>query len=159
MPLLLLLLVAPSFASVTYNFTYRALKDDTDLQTPCEKLKYGYANLTLVFEDDSSLSGVITGFVNETSSGMRWILNVTGTYGSAKSSSSDFSTTWLKMEATGPVQGLTWVYKYVATSMPIWPQYSSPAQQKHTFVGTVVRVVGHGAAPAGETASWYAVQQ
>lgn len=142
-------------ASLTKEYTYRALKDNTDLSANFTALKYGYANLTLSFNDDFSLSGEITGFVNETTSGLKWVLNVTGNFTLNKQS---IPLVVLNMEATGPVQGLTWVYRYIGVSMPVW-SVSSPDQQHRTFVGTVVRIVGHGHAPAGEAASWYAVEK
>ncbi len=157
----LLLLFLAFGAGLTVEYTYRAQENAVDLSTPCTALKYGFANLTVNWDnwggDQGTVTGVITGFVNETTTGQKWVLNMTGSWQTATSvQKSSVSFDW---SAQGPVGGLEWEYRYVGVSIGPWLEYSSPQQQQNTLVGSVVRLVGHGKAPAGEAASFYAVQK
>ncbi len=102
------------------------------------------------------MTGSITGFVNETTSCEKWVLSVTGVWRwAAAVQRQAVAFDW---SAEGPVNGLDWRYANVGVAIAPWYAYSAPAQQQHTLVGNVVRIVGHGAAPAGEAASFYAVE-
>lgn len=145
---------------VTKTFTYRAQKNVVDLSVPCTALKYGFANMTLSgdFSQGGSvaLTGNITGFVNETTTGEKWVLAVTAEL--VPSSADPQIPFFFRASANGPVNGLMWQYQYVGVGVGPWTKYSSPEQQQFTLVGSVVRLVGHGKAPAGEAASFYAVE-
>jgi hypothetical protein len=160
---LLLVTCVASREALSRNYTYRAQKNNVDLTVACTALKYGFANLTVVWEagdeegEDGNVTGSITGFVNETTSGEKWLLNLTGTWRWA--SAVQRKSVAFDWAAEGPVNGLQWKYAYVGVSLSPWYAYSAPSQQQHTLVGSVVRLVGHGLAPAGEAASFYAVEK
>ena len=153
----LTLLRGSTAAALTKEYTYRAQKNNVDLSAPCASLKYGFANLTVAWSSGGECTGVITGFVNETTSGEKWVLNVTGTWRAAPQVQRQaVAFDWT---AEGPVDGLEWGYAYTGVALAPWFAYSAPSQQQWTLVGSVVRLVGHGAAPAGEAASFYAVEK
>ncbi len=69
----------------------------------------------------------------------------------------------VRFQGKGLVGGEEWVYDYISWLVPNWPN-SNDRLQRPAMVGSLVRTAPHstsngGAAPAGVTASFYAVRQ
>jgi hypothetical protein len=130
------------------KWTYRSLLNESDVNTPFEKLEFGRG--TIVIED--AATEVLRGTIG----GPGWSLSLHGSraYGSPMQ---------VRFQGKGIVAGEEWIYDYIGWLVPVWPN-SDATKQCSAIVGSVVRTVPHssgtgGVAPAGVVASFYAVRE
>lgn len=127
------------------KWTYRSWLNDVDLATPPEKLLFGAGTI----EIDEAPAEILRGSIG----GEGWLLELFGSrsYGNPMT---------VQFRGKGVVSGAEWIYAYTGYLVPAWPD---GVQQKTAMVGSIVRVIPHpsggGVAPAGVTASWYAVKR
>lgn len=130
------------------SWTYRSLSNDPDGSRPFDALEFGRATISIVEAPDEILLGKI--------GGEGWSLALRGSraYGSPMQ---------VRFQGRGKVGGADWVYDYIGWLVPAWPS-STGDQDRAAIVGSVVRTIAHPSstpgktAPAGETASFYAVR-
>jgi hypothetical protein len=127
----------------TGAWSYRSFRNDPDLSTDFNDLRFGAGTLELTELEFGRLSGSL--------GGAGWKLNLVGgyTYGNPFS---------LRFQGSGDIGGDMWVYDYVGYLVPIWP---NGVDQRPALVGSVIRTVPHseGQAKAGYVASFIAVKQ
>ncbi|PSJ42984.1 hypothetical protein [Allosphingosinicella deserti] len=124
-------------------WAYRSLLNDPDLATDFDKLEFGRGTLTIEQAGPAQLGGSI--------GGPGWSLTLRGSFGFG-------SPMQVRFQGKGDVDGVPWVYDYIAWLVPDWPA-SAKGQQVDALVGSVTRTIFHGSGPAGEVASFYAVRQ
>ena len=129
------------------NWTYRSLLNDPDVDQDFDKLEFGRGTIRIEEAEPQLLKGTI--------GGPGWSLTLHGSraYGSPMQ---------VRFQGKGLVSGEEWIYDYIGWLVPAWPN-STASLQRPAIVGSVVRTVPHssngGTAPAGVTASFYAVRQ
>jgi hypothetical protein len=128
------------------KWSYRSWLNDVNLSTPPDQLLFGSGTIEIVEAPSQILSGSI--------GGAGWHLDLHGSrsYGNPMT---------VSFQGKGKISGAEWIYAYVGYLVPEWPE---GVNQKTAMVGSIVRVIPHpsgngGVAPAGVTASWYAVKQ
>jgi hypothetical protein len=125
------------------RWTYRSFRNDPELSTEYNDLRFGAGTLVLDEPDYGRLSGSL--------GGEGWNLDLAGgyTYGNPFA---------LRFQGSGEIDGERWVYDYVGYLVPIWP---NGVDQRAAIVGSVIRTVPHsnGQARAGYSASFIAVNQ
>ncbi len=123
------------------KWTYRSfLNVDTD-PTPFENILFGEGTLEFTDAPMQNIAGTI--------GGEGWSLTLSGsmTYGNPMTAN---------FQGKGNVGGQPWIYAYIAYLVNTWP---NGVDQVPALVGSVIRVIPHGGAPAGFVASFYAVRQ
>jgi hypothetical protein len=127
----------------TGSWSYRSFRNDPDLSTDFNDLRFGVGTLELMESEFGRLSGSL--------GGEGWNLNLVGgyTYGNPFS---------LRFQGSGDIAGEMWAYDYVGYLVPIWP---NGVDQRPAIVGSVIRTLPHssGQAKAGYVASFIAVKQ
>ena len=132
------------------KWSYRSFLNDTNLDTEPNNLLFGKGTIEIVEAPLALLRGTI--------GGPGWQLNLTGSrsYGNPME---------VRFEGKGIVNDAPWIYSYVGWLVPAWP---NGVDQVPAMVGSIVRVIPHPStdangnpiiAPAGVTASWYAVRR
>jgi hypothetical protein len=127
------------------SWTYRSWLNDTNLSTPPNQLLFGSGTIKITEAEMQILRGTI--------GGEGWQLELFGSrsYGNPMT---------VRFQGKGSVGGSEWIYDYIGYLVPEWP---NGVNQKTAMVGSIVRTIPHpsgsGTAPAGVTASWYAVKQ
>jgi hypothetical protein len=129
------------------SWTYRSLLNNPDGSVPFDQLEFGRGTITITEAPDEILLGTI--------SGPDWSLKLRGSRGYG-------SPMQVRFQGKGTVGGADWVYDYFGWLVPAWPN-STGDQDRAAIVGSVVRTIPHpatngGTAPAGATASFYAVR-
>jgi len=127
------------------KWTYRSWLNDVNLATQPNDLLFGSGTIDIVEAPSQILKGTIGG------SGWQLDLHGSRSYGDPMT---------VRFQGKGMVSGAEWIYAYVGYLVPEWP---NGVNQKTAMVGSIVRVIPHpsgngGIAPAGVTASWYAVK-
>jgi hypothetical protein len=127
------------------KWTYRSWLNDVNLATAPADLLFGSGTIDIVEAPSQILKGTIGG------SGWQLDLHGSRSYGNPMT---------VRFQGKGLVSGAEWIYAYVGYLVPEWPD---SVNQKTAMVGSIVRVIPHpsgsgGIAPAGVTASWYAVK-
>lgn len=125
------------------SWTYRSLLNNPDLTVEFNGLEFGRANLVVADGPSEILGGTIGG------DGWSLALHGSRSYGSPMQA---------RFQGRGTVGGQEWVYDYLAWLVPTWPN-SRGELQNGAMVGSVVRTLQHGTAPAGVVGSFYAVRQ
>lgn len=123
------------------TWTYRSLLNQPDITTAFNDLEFGRAELVIDAATFDEVKGTI--------GGNGWSLTLHGScsYGSPMA---------VRFQGVGTVSDEEWIYDYIGWLVPVWPN-STPSQQRPAIVGSVVRTLKHGTAPAGVVASFYAV--
>ncbi|HTB39071.1 MAG TPA: hypothetical protein VK777_18410 [Reyranella sp.] len=129
------------------TWTYRSLLNNPDGSVPFDQLEFGRGTITITEAPDEILLGTI--------GGPGWSLKLRGSRGYG-------SPMQVRFQGKGTVGGADWVYDYIGWLVPAWPN-STGDQDRAAIVGSVVRTIphpatNHGTAPAGATASFYAVR-
>jgi hypothetical protein len=127
------------------KWTYRSWLNDVNLATAPADLLFGSGTIDIVEAPSQILKGTIGG------SGWQLDLHGSRSYGNPMT---------VRFQGKGLVSGAEWIYAYVGYLVPDWPD---GVNQKTAMVGSIVRVIPHPSgngviAPAGVTASWYAVK-
>lgn len=124
------------------SWSYRSLINDPDLSTAFNDLQFGAGALELREPQPGRIGGTL--------GGTGWSLSLEGTATEGTPAS-------LRWQGRGVIGGEEWVYDYLGYLVPDWPD---GVNQVATIVGTVIRTVPHsnGQAPAGFTATFYAVR-
>ena len=124
------------------KWIYRSLLNEPDINKNFNDLEFGRATLVIETAMFDELHGTI--------GGTDWSLVLRGScgYGSPMS---------VRFQGKGFVGGEEWIYDYIGWLVPVWPN-SNSNQQHPAIVGSVVRTIKHGTAPAGIVASFYAVR-
>jgi hypothetical protein len=130
------------------RWSYRSLLNDPDLSQAFNALEFGKGTLRIDDAPLQRLQGTIGG------DGWSLVLHGSRSYGDPMA---------VRFQGRGLVGGEEWAYDYIGWLVPAWPN-SSARLQRPAIVGSVVRTVPHagsggGTAPAGVTASFYAVRQ
>jgi hypothetical protein len=127
----------------TGSWSYRSFRNDPDLSTEFNDLRFGAGTLTLATPEFGRLQGSL--------GGEGWSLDLTGgcSYGNPFA---------LRFQGSGEIGGELWVYDYVGYLVPVWPD---GVDQRPAITGSVVRTIPHsgGQATAGYVASFIAVKQ
>jgi hypothetical protein len=123
-------------------WSYRSLLNLPDLSLAFNDLAFGAGTLELTEPEPCKIGGSLGG------SGWSLALDGTATEGAPPS---------LRWQGRGMIGGEEWVYDYLGYLVPHWPD---SVNQINTIVGTIIRTVPHsnGQAPAGVTATFYAVR-
>jgi hypothetical protein len=130
------------------TWAYRSLLNDPDITVDFDALEFGRG--TLVIKQDAA--GSLTGTIG----GPGWELALYGGFGFGVAEP-------MRFQGSGIVGGDSWIYDYMASAVPVWPN-SSPTLQRPALVGSVTRVIAHAGStpgsvsPAGVVASFYAVR-
>jgi hypothetical protein len=129
------------------KWTYRSLLNDPDVNQTFDNLQFGVGTLEIIEVSSTVLGGSI--------GGPGWQLSLHGSFGYG-------SPMQIRFQGKGVVGGEQWVYDYIGSLVPAWPN-SDSALQRAAIVGSVVRTVPHssgagGVSPAGVVASFYAVE-
>lgn len=126
------------------NWTYRSLHN-APINTAFSQLEFATAVMRFQKTSEDTITGVLdmgTGFA----------LKLEG-----KLSSSNGSTTfYIEGKGIPGTSTANWEYDYQGYVVPKW---KNGINQKDTCVGSVIRSKPHGAAKAGDTASFYLVRQ
>ncbi len=129
------------------RWTYRSLLDDPDVSKDFNALRFGAGIITFgAIAYDQILDGALDmGGGYQLSVRGELLRDVGGITG-------------IRWTGTGIAGTPTeaWVYDYRGTRIQKWPEASGQAD---VIVGTVLRTVSHGGAPAGFAASFYMVKQ
>ncbi|MGO7265016.1 hypothetical protein [Rhizobium leguminosarum] len=123
------------------TWTYRSFVSDPNLDAPFDGLEFGRANLVI----SEPTAGIVGGSIGGT--GWSLALNGTMTPGNPET---------IRFTGSGPIGNENWVYDYLGFLAPAWP---NGIDQRPAIVGTIIRTVPHGQAPAGFVAQWIAVRQ
>ena len=137
----------PEYEFYEGTWTYRSLLDNPDLDTAFNDLRFGAGIITFGnIAYDQILDGKL-----DMGGGYELLLrgellrNIGGIVGIR----------WTGTGETGtPTEG--WVYDYRGERTPDW---SGATDQADVIVGSVIRTVAHGGAPAGFSATFYMVKQ
>jgi hypothetical protein len=129
------------------TWTYRSLLNKPEVSTDFKDLEFGRATLVITEPSTGTLTGTI--------GGPGWSLSLHGSFGYG-------SPMEVRFQGSGLVGGEKWIYDYIGWLVPVWPN-SNARLQRAAIVGSVVRTIPHasssgGEAPAGVTASFYAVR-
>lgn len=122
---------------VSGRWVYRSFLNNQAVDTDFRALEFGRATLQLL-NTDGKISGTI--------GGPQWQLEVEGDF--------DEVTKAFSWSAKGIVGGQLWHYDYKGVFAYHW---ENGVNQIPSIVGTVIRTIAHGNAPAGFTASFIAV--
>lgn len=131
---------------MTINFagswSYRSLLNDPDLLTAFDDLRFGAGALELQELQPGKIGGTL--------GGTGWSLTLDG-------AATRGAPAILRWQGRGVIGGEEWVYDYLGYLVPDWPD---GVNQVPAIVGSVIRTVAHsgGQAPAGVTATFYAVR-
>jgi hypothetical protein len=124
------------------SWSYRSFRNDPDLSTEFNALRFGAGTLALATPEVGRVSGSL--------GGEGWRLEVSGGY--------DYGNPFaLRFQGSGEIGGELWVYDYVGYLVPVWPHGTN---QRPAITGAVIRTVPHsnGQATAGFVASFIAVK-
>lgn len=128
------------------KWVYRSLRNDKALNTPFNNLQFGLG----VVEFKKIAGGKILN--SSLDMGSNFILNLEG-----EITGDESGTVSLKWRGTGvagsPTEG--WIYDYQAYTAPTWRKATDKTL---VLVGSVLRAVAHGTAPAGVTGTIYMVK-
>ncbi|MGX1162111.1 hypothetical protein FBY31_3833 [Arthrobacter sp. SLBN-100] len=124
-------------------WSYRSFRNDPDLSTEFNALRFGAGTLNLMTPEVGHVAGSL--------GGEGWRLDLTGGY--------DYGNPFaLRFQGLGEIGGELWVYDYVGYLVPLWPH---GVDQIPAITGSVIRTAPHskGQATAGYVASFIAVRQ
>lgn len=123
-------------------WSYRSLLNLPDLSLAFNDLAFGAGTLGLTEPEPGKIGGSL--------GGSGWSLGLDGT-------ATDGTPPRLRWQGRGMIGGDEWVYDYLGYLVPLWPD---GVNQINTIVGTIIRTASHsnGQAPAGVTATFYAVR-
>lgn len=130
-------------------WSYRALYNREDLDTPFDQLRFATAELHLREPSFGMLEGrlVGTGWGTWT----EWSLAITGEafFGMPHQ---------IRLRGSNEIDGETWIYDYQGFLLPQWPHAEDPHA---VLVGSVIRTMARpkGDARSGVNAAFYAVKQ
>jgi len=130
-------------ASFQGIWTYRSFLSKPEIDTDFRDLEFARATITI---EDAPL-GVLRGLI-------RW----TGEDGLALKGAITYGNPFTaRFQGRGDTAGTKgWIYDYLGFLVPMWPDGVS---QRPAIVGTVIRTVAHGSAPAGIVASFIALKR
>lgn len=136
---------AKSEVSFQGSWTYRSFLSKPEIETDFRDLEFARATITL----DEVPFGVLRGLIRWGDRGDEGLaLKGWVTYGNP------FTARFQGRGDTAGTKG--WVYDYLGYLIPMWPD---GIDQRPAIVGTVIRTVAHGKAPAGVVASFIAVKR
>src|SRR5215469_14088225 len=138
----------PNIGDLVGSWTYRSFINDPDVTTNFNDLEFGRGTITV----SAAPMGVFVGRIF----GPGWELTLSGAIG--------YGNPWnVRFQGRGVVGGEEWIYDYIGVVTPPWP---NGIAQRPAMTGSVVRTIPHSGgadgkavAPAGVTASWFAVRQ
>lgn len=131
--------------NISGQFVYRSLLNNTSISEDFSNLRLGAGIMKFVQNEQGGISGTF-----EMGSGLN--MNLEG------SVYADGKACFLRLTAKGIANTATngWIYDYVGTITPEWP---NGVRQLQTITGSVIRTVDHGNSKAGLTASFYMVRK
>jgi hypothetical protein len=127
------------------TWTYRSFFNNPALDVEFNRLQFGRATLRIDPAPGATFQGLLYG--------AGWQLTLQGVIHAGRPVE-------VRFQGRGQISGAEWIYDYVGYVVPPWPQ---GIDQVPAIVGSVIRTISHpggggGTAPAGEVASWIAVQ-
>lgn len=107
------------------SWSYRSFRNDPDLSTVFNALRFGAGTLALTTPEVGRVSGTLGG------EGWRLEVSVGYDYGNPFA---------LRLQGSGEISGELWVYDYVGYLVPVWPHGTD---QRLAITGSVIRTVPH----------------
>ncbi len=142
---------APSPGDLVGSWLYRSFHNRPEpvAGDPAAALKliFGEGDFEIVSIGANKVTGML-------SFGTAFVLDIEGTY----KVSPDRTSVDLRLTGKGRAGTKTdgWIYDYIGFSVPTWP---NAVDQRGAIVGSVIRTVQHGTAPAGVTASFVMIRK